>query len=380
LRGTDQLENFPAAKAGFLNAAASWEALISTPITVVIDVDFGPRWFGERFGSNVLGQTDSQVLGDNSIYPEVRDSLLGVASIDEQVQVFNKLPSSVVPTDIGITSYVLAPSALWRTLGFINAVADPTSEETDLGDPPATGFNSAFDYDFDPSDGIDSDKIDFDSVATHEIGHVLGFDSNTGYKELAPSSPVAVSIWDFFRFRPGVTLDTLAERPRILSSGGTQSFFEGSLEIGLSTGRPDGTGGDREQASHWKDDRFTGQYIGIMDPTLADGHRDVITENDLAALRSFGYAVAQSGADGPVISAVSVNGKKLVIKGTGFSGQLSIEINGLATASTVVINVNESAKKIKIKGSQTDLNLTSGANLIQVISNGIGSNVFSFVF
>src|SRR5262245_29867538 len=196
LRGTDQLANFPAAKAGFLNAAATWEALIGTPITVVIDVDFGSRWFGERFGSNVLGQTDSQVLGDNSIYPELRDSLLGVASIDEQVQVYNKLPSFAVPTDIGTTSYVLAPSALWRTLGFINLVADPASEEADLGDPPATGFNSAFDYDFDPSDGVDSDKIDFDSVATHEIGHVLGFDSNTGYRELVPSSPVAVSIWD----------------------------------------------------------------------------------------------------------------------------------------------------------------------------------------
>jgi len=380
LRGTDQLEDFPDAKAGFLNAAATWEALISTPITVVIDVDFGPRWFGQRFGSNVLGQTDSQVLGDNSIYPEVRDSLLGVASVDEQVQIYNRLPSSFVPTDIGSTSYVLAPSALWRTLGFINSIADPAAEEADLGDPPATGFNSAFAYDFDPSDGVDSNKIDFDSVATHEIGHVLGFDSNTGYKELVPNSPAAVSIWDLFRFRPGVTLDTLSDSPRILSSGGTQSFFDGSMEVGLSTGRPDGTGGDREQASHWKDDRFTGQYIGIMDPTLADGHRDVITENDVAALRSFGYTVAPSGADGPVITAVSVNGKKVVIRGTGFNGQLTININGLTTASTVTINVNESAKKVKLKGSQAELNLTSGVNLIQVFSDGIQSNVFSFVF
>src|SRR5690348_10025610 len=39
LRGTDQLEEFPAAKQAFLDAAAVWEAIIATPITVVVDVD-----------------------------------------------------------------------------------------------------------------------------------------------------------------------------------------------------------------------------------------------------------------------------------------------------------------------------------------------------
>src|SRR5215510_2930623 len=42
LRATNQLENFPAAKTAFLNAAAHWQAIINTPITVVVDVDFGP--------------------------------------------------------------------------------------------------------------------------------------------------------------------------------------------------------------------------------------------------------------------------------------------------------------------------------------------------
>ncbi|MFM7867468.1 MAG: NF038122 family metalloprotease, partial [Planctomycetaceae bacterium] len=34
-------------------------------------------------------------------------------------------------------------------------------------------FNSAFAWDFDPTDGIYSDKIDFTAVAAHEIGHAL---------------------------------------------------------------------------------------------------------------------------------------------------------------------------------------------------------------
>ena len=39
LRGTEQLESFPTSKAAFLAAAEKWEAAISTPITIVIDVD-----------------------------------------------------------------------------------------------------------------------------------------------------------------------------------------------------------------------------------------------------------------------------------------------------------------------------------------------------
>ena len=379
LRATDQLEGYPAAKAAFLNAAATWESLINTPITIVVDVDFGPTWFGQAYDTDVLGQTDSQVLGDSSIYGEVRDNLLGLATGDQRISLYSALPVSEVPTDIGATGYVLAPSALWRALGFINPVADPGSEQSDLGDPPAVGFNSKFDYDFDPSDGVDSNKVDFDSVAVHELGHVLAFDSNTGYKELDRSSPVAVTIWDLFRFRPGTTLDTFSTALRILSSGGTQDFFDGSKEVALSTGRPDGTGGDREQASHWKDDRLTGQYIGIMDPTLSDGERDVITENDLAALRSFGYAVGAnvSAPDAPTITKGSFGGKKLKLTGTGFDGQIEIEINGQVLAPTIAVTINGSSTKLVVKARQSDLNLQSGSNQVQVIRNGVRSNAFT---
>lgn len=104
LRGTNQLENFPAAKAAFLNAAARWEALVSSPITVVIDVDFGTTWFGESFDDNVLGQTSSQVLGDNSIYGEVRDSLSELGPQDARAAIYSRLPQTTVPTALGATS------------------------------------------------------------------------------------------------------------------------------------------------------------------------------------------------------------------------------------------------------------------------------------
>ncbi|HEX8183884.1 MAG TPA: hypothetical protein VF747_04015 [Blastocatellia bacterium] len=50
----------------------------------------------------------------------------------------------------------------------------------------------------------------------HEIGHVLGFDSNTGLRELSRNAPVAVTIRDIFRFRPGATLDSFATAQRVL--------------------------------------------------------------------------------------------------------------------------------------------------------------------
>ena len=140
-----------------------------------------------------------------------------------------------------------------------------------------------------PPDGIDADKIDFDSVAFHEMGHVLGFGSDVGDRELSPTDGNFPAVLDIFRFKPGITLPNFMTTTRLQLSGGDQIFFAGGNEIALSTGRPDGTGGDGEQASHWKADEDTGQYLGIMDPTISSGRREAETANDLLAFDTFGY-------------------------------------------------------------------------------------------
>ncbi|HXG93227.1 MAG TPA: NF038122 family metalloprotease [Blastocatellia bacterium] len=291
LRSTAQLDSFPDAKAAFLRAAARWQSLIQSPISIIIDVDFGPTRFGQAYPEGVLGSTSTQTLFNSSGYVSLRSRLIAAATDTQKSSLYNSLPSPSMATDIGSTQTMGVPSATLRMIGEIPAVANP-SAEPGFGPVPSIGFNSAFAFDFDPSNGIDSDKIDFDAVATHEIGHALGFTSRVG-------SGLSLSVWDFFRFRPGIALDGFTNTQRVLSVGGDHVFFAGAQSLALSTGGPSGSGGDGRQASHWKDDSLSGQYIGIMDPSLGRGFRATITPNDLAVLDAMGYRINATGPPPP---------------------------------------------------------------------------------
>lgn len=319
LRATSQLEAYPQAKAAFLKAAAIWESVIQTPITITIDVDFGTTWFGEDFPEGVVGFTNPQLLLGDPLYPNLWYHMLDTAPTRKRYDLYLAMPSDHITTDLGDTQMVVAPSALFRVWGYIDSTANPDNEPVSWGSPPAIGFDSRVAYDFDPSDGIDADKVDFDAVASHEIGHVLGFISYVGQTEMNPKRPVAVSAWDMFRTGPGTTIDTLATAVRIQSSGGNQVFFAGDDYLNLSTGRPDGSGGDQRQASHWKDAALSNQLrIGVMNPSLASGKRATITLRDLAALDAFGYSIKTPGNTSPTIKDLSgdLEGDILTLNGT----------------------------------------------------------------
>jgi len=306
LRATPELEANAQAKAAFLRAADLWASRIQSPTTVIIDVDFGPKWFGEPFPQNVIGFSNPQMLIALGHYFTVLDHLMESANSEQERSLYNALPTITnVPTDLGETSSILAPSSVFRTLGMIQP--DPTLDPPNFGPTPAIGFNSAMNFDFDASDGIDAGKYDFEAVVSHEIGHVLGFVSAVGQREINPDCDLAVTVWDLFRLRPGATMGMLATADRILSSGGAQVFYEGKNELQLSTGRPDGTGGDGLQPSHWRDDSLAGQRIGIMDPTIPAGTRETIMFNDLEAIDLFGYTLKPFGNNIPKITTLSAD-------------------------------------------------------------------------
>ncbi|HLF83162.1 MAG TPA: hypothetical protein VI837_03210, partial [Blastocatellia bacterium] len=115
LRATPELDANPQAKAAFLRAAEMWASRIQSPTTVIIDVDFGPAWFGQEFPQGVIGATNPQMLVASGHYFTVLGRLIGSTTDSKELSLYWALPlTPVVPTDLGDTASVLAPSAVYR--------------------------------------------------------------------------------------------------------------------------------------------------------------------------------------------------------------------------------------------------------------------------
>ncbi len=211
---------------------------------------------------------------------------------------FAALPDARVPTEAGAAQQVALPTARALALGLTAVRARR----------PAIGFNAQTPFDFDPRDGIAPGQLDFEAAVLRELGRVLGFSSRVENADTNWNGEPALTLWDLYRFRPQFAVngaaETLAQARRVTFAGGEQVFFTGEETAPLSTGRGDGQAGDGNLAGHWKDDALTGQYLGVMDPTLAPGERGGFTANDLQAVRALGY---QLQVDLPVLEVLSAD-------------------------------------------------------------------------
>jgi hypothetical protein len=287
----------PRALAGFQTAANRWSSIFNDPINVSLNIGF------QTLGTGILGSTSmTQGTFAYSTYKTYLSAdrtsamdQLAVSSLPSG-STFDMLLNRTSNSPFGsgsLTPYldndgdtnnarIRLTLANARALGMYQATGG-------LSDANIT-FSSTFNFDFNPDNGIDANAIDFVGVATHEIGHALGFTSGVNTLD-ALTTPVAdnlliyVSPLDLYRysidsFQQGAIDWTADKRTKYFSIDG------GYTALALfSTGS---VNGDGRQASHWKDN----YGFGIMDPTTGYGELDRIRSLDITALDVIGYNVA----------------------------------------------------------------------------------------
>jgi len=294
------------AQQGFQAAAARWSSLLHDNVTINLTVGFN------SLGGGILGQ--AATAEDFHTYASVRSALAADATSAADATAVAHLPggstfnmlinrTSDNPNGAGSATPYLDNDggANNQTLHFANAEAKalglavtPTSLPGCIGDCDGfIQFNSDFNFDFNPGNGVDANAFDFVGVAAHEIGHTLGFIS--GVDILDGNSPpyngpfndnqfIYVSTLDLFRYstlsaQQGVIDWTADNRSKYFSLDGTTAGPQFSTGVNFGDGR---------QASHWKDNLS----IGLMDPTAGMGETLHITSNDTLAMDAIGWDVA----------------------------------------------------------------------------------------
>ena len=299
--GSGLSANTPALNA-FNRAAALWESFISDPITVTVAGDLAD------LAPGVLGQAGSNTLTDNYLF--VRSQMVTDAANEADDGIVAFLPAtSAFSMPAGFSQEIVAGNPRIKLTKANGKALGYTGLDALFGTVLDGGitFNTDFTFDYDNTDGVTTGQFDFEMIAAHEIGHVLGFISDVDAidallqggllpGEMAAAAMIRPTTLDMFRFDndgpndPATTVD-FATMPRSMIPGNDEILDQISAsynqvdEVRFSTGV---TQGDGRQASHWKDNLT----LGIMDPTLAPGEFSPIRSNDVRAFDLIGYEIA----------------------------------------------------------------------------------------
>ncbi len=276
------LQGNAAALAAFNRAADRWEAIFTDPITV--QVNAGLANLG---GGGIIGGASSVQL--QAGYDVVRNQMVADAADEASNGIVNFLPTAAqfggfVPAGKTISGNIVANKANLKAMGVTGLDAAFGASDGNIT------FNTQFSFDYDNSNGVDADKVDFETVALHEIGHVLGFVSGVDSLDQG-ANQIAMSPLDLFRFQAGNLPTTNAEfttKARELRPGAAASFSDTAVSYRFSTGA---FTGDGRQASHWRDNDITGTLIGAMDPTLDFGQTFAISDADKRAFDLIGWDI-----------------------------------------------------------------------------------------
>ena len=277
------------ALAAWNRAADLWEAYLEDSVTVTVSANL------QDMGSpSVIGSTTAVFLGAG--YNLLRDAIVADAADEPDDAIVGFLPTGA---QIAIATPAAAPwdGSIFGTKANLKAMGFLGLDGIFGVSDGAITFNSGFAFDYDNSNGVDAGKIDFETVAAHEIGHLLGFISDVDIRDLILNLglqvPYSVTPLDLFRFANGSAPTTPAQFSTAVrwNVPGVEAVFSDTTNTWrMSTGTYKGDG---RQASHWKDDELPGMVlIGVMDPTLAAGIVEPITRADLRALDVIGWDIA----------------------------------------------------------------------------------------
>lgn len=299
----------PQMMTGFAQAGALWSGFLKDPITINIRIS------ASALPAGVIGH--SEIFYDPYEYTNVRTALVNDRlSVDDFTSTSTLQAAPVVSMLIN------------RTANNPNGVVSLTPYfDTGLGGPGQAGpenngtvrassanakalgliagnlsgldgtvaFTNSPIFDFNRSDGIAANRIDFVGVAAHEIGHVLGFASGVDLLIGNSGSPPGlndnqnkfVTPLDLFRFTS-----------RSIGAGGgigvidwtgddTDKYF--SVDGGLTQLANFSRGAVFEEG-HWQND----VGIGVMDPSAVSGDLLSISNTDVRALDVIGYNISTS--------------------------------------------------------------------------------------
>jgi hypothetical protein len=254
------------------------EPIFSDPITVEISVHFG-----DLGNPSIIGATSSSFV--NSVtYTNSRNGLVNGKDSTDVIQDYLPTTATIPVRFSGSSATITNQSVVdWTRANYRATVG------TSSGNCASMTFNTQFapTFDYDPTNGVPSNRMSFVDVAMHETGHALGFVSDSDYGG-------GITSLDLFRFQrtdgtQDYNPDTYAEFttcPRLVSYNSPDDDANSDVintEYRMSDGNPYQGSHFREQSSPW---------IGLMDPAFANGethYPNYFSAADITMFDAIGY-------------------------------------------------------------------------------------------
>lgn len=282
--------------AAFQTAADYWKSKLSDPVTVYISIGFSD------LGPSILGSTNSNLTSLS--YSSLRTRLTSDATSALDATAVSHMQAgpalSFMATQGDLSSRLDNDGSANNTqigITTANAKAIGIGIPTNAASPDARIiFANAYagDFVYSRAGGVPTNKVDFITVAEHEIGHALGFVSGVDDIDYCVDHAAACHLsgaanefetawWlyplDIFRYSAAGQLDfRVGGSPYFSVDGGATSIES------FSTGVTHGNG--------WQASHFGTGVITLMRPFVGDGESYDATASDLAAFDVMGWNVS----------------------------------------------------------------------------------------